>query len=312
MGVSHLSAGRKVAPMKPLTLFMFLCVAFSALSQAAQRKIAYERGENIIVADSDGTHSKKIAEGALPEISPDGTRIAFNTEGDAKNRPGPERHIAIADVASGKVTVLPNIPSDNCFGPVWSPDGSKLAFSIMADKAWQLGLVNADGSAFRFVKNAELRPEAFGASEWARDGKSIFCHDLDNIYQIDLDGNVLNKWELSKILTDASMNGGDRLSVSPDGKALLMDVDCGSEHERKNWDGPQPAIYKFDLTSEKAVRVTGKDDFVWEPFWLSANEFLCIIQKENENRPSIYRMSLDGKNPKLLVKHARTPSASAQ
>src|SRR5438128_9321872 len=175
MGVSHLSAGRKVAPMKPLTLFMFLCVAFSALSQAAQRKIAYERGENIIVADSDGTHSKKIAEGALPEISPDGTRIAFNTEGDAKNRPGPERHIAIADVASGKVTVLPNIPSDNCFGPVWSPGGSKLAFSIMADKAWQLGLVNADGSAFRFVKNAELRPEVFSASEGAHEDQATIC-----------------------------------------------------------------------------------------------------------------------------------------
>ncbi len=145
--------------MKRLTFAIFLCVALSGISQAAQHKIAYERGENIIVADSDGTHSKKIAEGALPEISPDGTRVAFNTEGDAKNRPGPERHIAIADVASGKITVLPNIPSDNCFGPVWSPDGKQLAFSIMADKAWQLGLVNADGSAFRFVKNAELSPK---------------------------------------------------------------------------------------------------------------------------------------------------------
>src|SRR5438094_144226 len=258
MGVFRLSAGRKVAPMKPLALFMFLCVAFSALSQAAQRKIAYEHGANIFVADMDGTHAKKIAAGALPEISPDGTRIAFNTEADAKTHPGPERRIAIADVGTGKVTILKEIPSDNCFGPVWSPDGSKLAFSIMADKAWQLGLVNADGSAFRFVKNAELRPEAFGASEWARDGKSIFCHDLDNIYQIDLDGNVLKKWELSKILTDASMNGGDRLSVSPDGKALLMDVDCGSEHERKNWDGPQPAIEKLDLSADKAVRITAK------------------------------------------------------
>jgi hypothetical protein len=171
--------------------------------------------------------------------------------------------------------------------------------------------VNADGSGFRFVKNAGLKSEAFGAPEWARDGKSIFCHDLDNIYQIDLDGNVLKKWELSKILTDASMNGGDRLSVSPDGKALLMDVDCGAEHERKNWDGPQPAIEKFDLASEKAVRITGKNDFVWEPFWLSNDEFLCILQKESENEPSIYRMSLDEKNAKLLVKHARTPSASA-
>src|SRR5438046_5332781 len=184
--------------MKQIIAAIFVCVAFSAFVNAAQRKIAYDRGENILVADVDGTHSKKIADGSWPEISPDGTRVTFNTEGDAKNRPGPERHIAIADVASGKVTVLPNIPSDNCFGPVWSPNGKQLAFSIMADKAWQLGLVNADGSAFRFVKNAELRPEAFVAPEWASDGQSIVCADLDNIYQIDLDGNLLKKWKLSK------------------------------------------------------------------------------------------------------------------
>jgi TolB protein len=124
--------------MKQFIAAIFLCVAFSTLVDTAQRKIAYERSEKIFVADPDGMHSKKVADGALPEISPDGTRIAFNTEGDAKNRSGPERHIAIADVANGKVTVLPNIPSDNCFGPVWSPDGKQLAFSIMADKAWQL------------------------------------------------------------------------------------------------------------------------------------------------------------------------------
>jgi len=297
--------------MRPLAIAIFLCIAFSVLSHAAQRKIAYEHGENIFIADIDGTHQKKVATGALPEISPNGTRVAFNTSEDSKTRPGPERHIAIVEVANGKVTILKDIPSDNCFGPVWSPDGSKLAFSIMADGEWRLGLVNADGSGFRFVKNAGLKSEAFGAPEWARDGKSIFCHDLDNFYQIDLDGNILKKWELSKILTDAGMNGGDRLSISPDGKTLLMDVDCVAEHERKNWDGPQPAIQKFDLASEKAVRITDKDDFVWEPFWLTSDEFLCIMQKENENEPSIYRMSLDGKNAKLLVKHARTPSVSA-
>jgi len=105
--------------MKHLVLTIFLCVAFSALVEAGQRKIAYDRNGKIFVADVDGTHSKKIAEGDWPEISPDSTRVAFNTEGDAKNRPSPERHIAIADVASGKFTVVPNIPSDNCFGPVW-------------------------------------------------------------------------------------------------------------------------------------------------------------------------------------------------
>jgi hypothetical protein len=34
-----------------------------------------------------------------------------------------------------------------------------------------------------------------------------------------------------------------------------------------------------------------------------------MMQKEKGKQPSIYRMMLDGKNPKLLVKHARTPSA---
>ena len=122
--------------MKQIIAAIFVCVAFSAIVNAAQRKIAYDRDGKIFVADVDGTHSKKIADGDWPEISPDGARVAFNTEGDAKNRPRPQRHIAIADVASGKVTVLPSIPSDNCFGPVWSPDGKQLAFSIMADKAW--------------------------------------------------------------------------------------------------------------------------------------------------------------------------------
>src|SRR6266699_7073046 len=297
--------------MKPLTLAIFLCIALSALGHAAQRKIAYEHRDNIFVADIDGTHQKKIAAGSLPDISPDGTRVTFNTDEDSKTRPGPERHIAVADLASGKVTVFKDIPSDNCFGPVWSPDGSKLAFSIMAEKEWRLGLLNADGSGFRFVINAELKGDAFGAPTWSAEGKSIFCHDLDNLYQIDLDGSVLKKWKLSEVLTEASMNGNDRLSVSPDGKTLLMDVDLGSEHERKNWDGPQPAVYVFDFDTEKTSRVTAKDDFVWDPYWVTNDEFLCVIQKEHENEPSLYRMSLDGKNPKVIVKHARTRNVTA-
>jgi TolB protein len=297
--------------MKAVAFSIFVCLTLNALAAGPQRKIAFERGDNVWVVNIDGTAAKKIAAGALPDISPDGTRLAFNTDEDSKTRPGPERHIAVADLASGKVTIFKDIPSDNCFGPVWSPDGSKLAFSIMAEKEWQLGLVNADGSGFRFVKNAELKGHAFGAPTWSIDAKSIFCHDLDNLYQIDLEGNVLKKWELTKVLTEASMNGNDRLSVSPDGKTLLMDADTGAEHERKNWDGPQPAIYEFDLATEKTRRVTGKNDYVWDPCWLTNDEFLCLIQKENENEPSLYRMAINGKNPKLLVKQALTPTVSA-
>ena len=57
--------------MKQFIVAIFLCVAFSALVNAAQRKIAYERGEKIFVADVDGTHSKKSC----------GRRVARNFAG---------------------------------------------------------------------------------------------------------------------------------------------------------------------------------------------------------------------------------------
>jgi TolB protein len=155
--------------MKKFAIFVYLTlITFAAFAAGPQRKIAFERGDNVWIANLDGSDAKKVAAGSLPGISPDATRLAFNTDEDSKTRPGPKRHIAIADLASGKVTVLKDIPSDNCFGPVWSPDGSKLAFSIMAEKEWRLGLVNADGSGFRFVKNAGLKSDAFGEPAWAR------------------------------------------------------------------------------------------------------------------------------------------------
>jgi Tol biopolymer transport system component len=63
--------------MNRVPLAIFLCLAFGALGYGAQRKIAYSRGQNIFVADVDGTHSKKLTEGAWPAISPDGSRVAF-------------------------------------------------------------------------------------------------------------------------------------------------------------------------------------------------------------------------------------------
>jgi hypothetical protein len=55
----------------------------------------------------------------------------------------------------------------------------------------------------------------------------------------------------AKILTDASMNGGDRLSISPDGNTLLMDVDCGSEHEQKTGMVPSPRLKNSKLLQIK-------------------------------------------------------------
>jgi TolB protein len=297
--------------MKQFIVAIFLCVAFTALLNAAQRKIAYDRRGKIFVADVDGTHSKKIADGAWPEISPDGTRVAFNTEGDAKNRPDPERHIAIADVASGKVTVVPNIPSDNCFGPVWSRDGNQIAFYIMSEGDWQIGVVKSNGSDFRFLKKAGPNNNSFWSMCWAPQDHSFFCQDLTNLYQFAVDGSLIKRWDIGKLTGGGSMSSGTRLDVSPNGRRIIFDVDLAEESTRKNWDGAPPGIFVLDLETDSATRVSAKGIYAFNPQFITDDEFLFSLQKENENEPSIYRMSTDGKNLKLLIKNARFPTVSA-
>jgi TolB protein len=54
------------------------------------------------------------------------------------------------------------------------------------------------------------------------------------------------------------MSGDGRIDVSPDGKRLLLSIDMGEESGRKDWDGPLPALWSFDLQSQKATRLTPK------------------------------------------------------
>jgi len=51
----------------------------TAWSFAAPQMIAFERNQAVWIANLDGTGEKKIADGIFPAISPDGSRVAFNT-----------------------------------------------------------------------------------------------------------------------------------------------------------------------------------------------------------------------------------------
>src|SRR4030095_13707556 len=79
-----------------------ICVAitlagFSATAFPADRHIAFERNDAVYIANLDGTNEKKIADGIFPAISPDGTRVAFNTVEKTSDTTY-VRDMAVADV----------------------------------------------------------------------------------------------------------------------------------------------------------------------------------------------------------------------
>jgi TolB protein len=295
--------------MRKLISFAFAFASLSVTGFSADRYIGFERNDAVYIANLDGTNEKKLADGIFPAISPDGTRVAFNTTEKTSDTTY-VRHMAVVDVATGKVNVFKDVPSENSYYPSWTADGKQILFTTRPHEVWDLVVVNSDGTNFHVLKPGAQEEVTRYSPVWARDGQSVFCEDMTNIYQIGLDGTVLAQWKISKIVPKGDMSGDGRIDVSPDGKRLLLSIDMGEESGRKDWDGPLPVLWAFDLQSEKATRLTPKKIFGWDGVWIDNDNILFLSRAAGEKEDSIYRMSADGKNLKRLIKNARFPSVS--
>jgi TolB protein len=295
--------------MRKIVCIAITLTGLSATAFPADRHMAFERNNAVYVANLDGTNEKKIADGIFPAISPDGTRVAFNTVEKTSDTTY-ARHMAMADLATGKVTVFKDLPSENSYYPSWRIDGKQILFTTRPHEVWDLVAINSDGTNFHVLKPGVQNEVSCYSPVWAHDGQSVFCQDMTNIYQIGLDGTVQTQWRISKIVPNGDMSGDGRIDVSPDGKRLLLSIDMGEESGREDWDGPLPALWAFDLQAQKATRLTPKKQFGWDGVWIDNDNVLFLSRASDEKDDSVYRMSADGKNLKRLIKNARFPSVS--
>jgi TolB protein len=282
--------------------------SLSVETGALQRRIVFVRDSNIWTTNLDGSKERKLIRGADPCISPDGQKVAF-TISPAEGKEV-VRYIAVLELSNGSTKVFNETPSNNCFGPVWSPDGSQIVFEIHVENHWRLALLKGDGSDFRFFE-VPSRDPGWWSVIWAPDGKSIFCQDLENICRFDLNGQLLASWKIGKIIPNGDLDSSKRLSVSDDGQSLLIDVNMDNEESPKDWEGPPPAIWLFDIPSGKATRLTPKMAYASDSCWLNHSEYLLVDSKKNEKISSIYQASIGGGTPRRVIKNAANPSVSA-
>jgi len=295
--------------MKQIIQLAITLAGFSAIASPADRHIAFERNNAVYIANLDGTGERKIADGIFPAISPDGTRIAFNTVEKASDTTY-VRHIAVVDVATGKVNVFKDAPSNNSYYPSWTADGKQILFTTRPHEVWDFVTINSDGSNFHVLKPGVQNEVTLYSPIWARDGQSVFCQNMTNIYQLGLDGAVRAQWKIDRIVPKGDMSGDSRIDVSPGGKRLLLSIEMGEESGRKDWDGPLPALWAFDLPSQKATRLTPKKLFGWDGVWIDNDNILFLSRAAGEKDDSIYQMSVNGKNSKRLIKNGRFPSVN--
>ena len=293
--------------MKRITILLGVAGAAIGAASAADQRIAFERADAVYVSSVNASVIRKLSDGTFPAISPNGISVAFSVVD--KTSGAYVRRIAVMEIASGNTRILTEIPSDNVYHAAWSPDGRTIAFTMFTDGVWNLALIHADGSDFKLIKKGDQNKVTLFSPCWAADGKTLFCQDMTTLYRIALDGSVVAQWNIETIIPNGAMSSDGRIDVSPDGHQLLLSVDMDEEYDRKDWDGPVPALWSFDLQTKAAVRLTSKNLFAWDGCWLDNANLLFVSQRAGEKQADLYRTN--GKSLNKLVDDARRPSVSA-
>lgn len=287
-----------------LAALAFALLPFAA--SGAERRLAYRADGEVWVAKLDGSEARKLGPGSDPEISPDGTKLAY-THTDEQN----QRRIAVVDVASGQRTIFTAVPGRKAYGPNWLPDSSALTFHFEDGGAWQLGWAKADGSGFRALWKATDADSALQGVAWQPDGKGFFAYDLQAIHRFDAEGKPQQKWILAKIIPKASFSAGGAISLSPDGRELLLEVDMLEPNPNKEDTNPPSAIWSLEPTSGKSVRITPKGHpYHASPRWLSADEMLFSSTGSKDKKDGVLRMKFGSSERKVVVPKATYPSVS--
>lgn len=119
-----------------------------------------DRGVRRLTTDSDNEYA--------PAFGPDG-RIAYVTDGDeaglwVRSGSGAERVVAFGDVEG--------------FGPSWSPDGARIAYSTQTYGASSLYVVPASGGEGTGARISEADEDVFPfRASWRADGRLVYTAD---------------------------------------------------------------------------------------------------------------------------------------
>jgi Tol biopolymer transport system component len=117
---------------------------------------------------SDGVASQVLGStraDSSPEFSPDGKRIAFES-----NRSG-HHEIWTADPDGANAVQLTELKGPRTGRPNWSPDGKQIAFHSNLGGEYHLFIIASDGGVWRRLTSA---PELMQAPRWSPDGVWIY------------------------------------------------------------------------------------------------------------------------------------------
>jgi TolB protein len=282
--------------MKYIYFLLFVVLGTGCRLFSHQKKgydYCYTNSHGLYVANYGHEPVRVYVNGNDGSLSPDGTLIAYTDLG----APDHHRRIGIFDLEAGKVSLL-DTACHNCYGPVWSPDGNRIAYNAHMDKEWSIKYVDKEGKHPVELATDDDGLAGFYSPTWSADGKKLAVQNMTGVYIYDLDGHVLRTVPFQQLdSTIQFSNQSSFLLASKEDKLVFW----GSVNESSSRIDVPTAVFVYDISTARTSRISPKGYDCWRPV-LKGDTIYCRGRHGNSLKENTYRMDLDGGNFKVAYK----------
>jgi TolB protein len=237
-------------------------------------RIVFDNHDDVWSINADGTGLTRLTQSTWPEFdaswSPDGTLIAFRSE------PKGDQEIWLMNADGSDQRRL-----TRGLSPVWSPDGSKIAYASPGEincppgsgpRCTGISIMNTDGSGQQRLPNTD----GGEYPSWSPDGKRI-------VFNENLTGNHLMHIvdvDSSQVVDLSSVGEGWQVDWSPDGHSILFA--SGRDQDQAGYDD----IYIMRPDGSGVKRLT--DMRAYTPAWSPHGSYIVF------SAPGLFVMRADG------------------
>jgi Tol biopolymer transport system component len=208
--------------------------------------------EQLIVTDDDGdkTHIALTGEGiSNPSWAPGGTKIVFESG-------PPDGGIAVVGSHGQDLHVIAAPSGAGTFhDPVWSPDGSRIAFQRCHRMACRIWSVHPDGSGLRRITNGDA---ADASPDWSSDGKHLVFSRSISPTESDL--FLVRRNGSREIQLTSTTEADSEPAFSPNGQRIIFSSCCYG-------DSMTSELFTMTVHGTRVRRITSNEADDTAPSW---------------------------------------------